>query len=98
MTEGDVSNVGVRYERLVAGLVEAAGEEFGSVFCHAGREEEEGDTNKPAQPFVSGSSIEAFQAPPGGIRYSPPTISQSQWQAQQANANKHINTVEHSLR
>lgn len=47
MTEGNVGNVGVRHERLVARLVEAAGEELGRVFCYTGREEDEWDTNEP---------------------------------------------------
>lgn len=61
MAKGDVGNVGVRHERLVAGLVEAAGEELGSVFCHAGGEEDEWNTNKPVKSFVSGNSTEALE-------------------------------------
>lgn len=51
MAEGDKGNVGVRHERLVARLIEAAGEELGGVSCYTGGKEYEWNTNEPVRSY-----------------------------------------------
>lgn len=52
MAEGDIGNVGVRHEGLVARLVKAAGEELGGVSCYTGGKEDEWNTNEPVRSYL----------------------------------------------